>query len=38
MAQASKKITEARLNWYEYVMTRDEEHLMRKVSRKDIPG
>ena len=38
MAQASKKITERRLNWYGHVMTRDEEHILRKVLRADIPS
>ena len=38
MAQASKKITEKRLNWYGHVMRRDGEHILRKVMRADIPG
>ena len=38
MAQASKKITERRLNWYGHVMRRDGEHILRKVLRADIPG
>ena len=38
VAQASKKITERRLNWYGHVMRRDGEHILRKVSRADIPG
>ena len=38
MAQASKKITERRLNWYAHVMRRDGEHILRKVLRADIPG
>ena len=38
MAQASKKIAERRLNWYGHVMTRDGEHILRKVLRADIPG
>ena len=37
-AQASKKITERRLNWYGHVMRRDGEHILRKVLRADIPG
>ena len=36
MAQASKKITERRLIWYEHVMRRDGEHILRKVLRVDI--
>ena len=38
VAQASKKITERRLNWYRHVMKRDEEHILRKVLRMDVPG
>ena len=38
VAQASKKITERRLIWYEHVMRRDGEHILRKVLRADIPG
>ena len=41
VAQASKKITERRLNWYGHVMSvmrRDGEHILRKVLRADIPG
>ena len=38
VAQASKKITERRLNWYGHVMRRDGEHILRKVLRGDIPG
>ena len=38
VAQASKKITERRLNWYGHVMRRDGEHILRKVLRADIPG
>ena len=37
VAQASKKITERRLNWYGNVMRRDEELVLRKVLRADIP-
>ena len=37
VAQDSKKIAERRLNWYGHVM-RDGEHILRKVSRADIPG
>ena len=33
VAQASKKITERRLNWYGHVMRRDGEHILRKVLR-----
>ena len=38
VAQVSKKITERRLNWYGHVMRRDNEHILRKVLRADIPG
>ena len=38
VAQASKKITERRLNWYGHVMRRDVEHILRNVLREDIPG
>ena len=38
VVQASKKITERRLNWYGHVMRRDGEHILRKVLRADIPG
>ena len=38
VAQASKKITERRLNWYGHVMRRDGEHILRKVLRADITG
>ena len=38
VAQASKQITERRLNWYGHVMRRDGEHILRKVLRADIPG
>ena len=40
MAQASKKITERRLNWYGHVTRRDEEDigLLRKLLMADIPG
>ena len=38
VAQASKDITERRLNWYGHVMRRDGEHIMRKVLKADIPG
>ena len=38
VVQASKKITERRLNWYGHVMRRDGEHILRKVLRSDIPG
>ena len=31
VAQASKKITERRLNWYGHVIRRDGEHILRKV-------
>ena len=38
VAQASKKITERRLNWYGHVMMRDGDHILRKVLRADVPG
>ena len=38
VAQASKKFTERRLNWYGHVMRSDGEHILRKVLRADIPG
>ena len=38
VAQASKKITERRLNWYGHVMMRDGEHILKKVFRTDKPG
>ena len=38
VAQASKKVTERRLNWYGHVMRRDGEHILRKVLRADISG
>ena len=37
VAQASKKITKRRMNWYGHVMRRDEEHIPRKVLSTDIP-
>ena len=33
LAQASKKITETRLNWHGYVKRRDEEHILRSVEK-----
>ena len=38
VGQASKKITERRLNWYGHVMRRDGEHILRRVLRADILG
>ena len=38
VVQASKKITERRLHWYGHVMRRDDEHILKKVLRADIPG
>ena len=38
VAQASKHITERRLNCYGHVMRRDGEHILRRVLRADIPG
>ena len=35
---AAKKITERLLNEYGHVMRRDEERVMRKVLRTDLPG
>ena len=37
VAQASKQITERRLNWYGHLMRRDGEHILRKVFKADIP-
>ena len=37
VAQASEKITERQLNWYGHVVGRDEEHILKKVSRTGIP-
>ena len=31
MTQASKRLTEGRLNWYRHVMRRDEEHTEKSV-------
>ena len=38
VAQASKKSQERRLTSYGHVMMRDEEHILRKVLRTDVPG
>ena len=38
VAQAYKRITERILIWCGHVMRRDGEHILRKVSRADIPG
>ena len=38
MAQASNKITERRLNWCMHMMRRDEEHILGKVLKTDMPG
>ena len=38
VAQASKKITERRLNWYWHVMRKDGEQILWKVLKADIPG
>ena len=37
VTQAYKKITERLLNWYGHVMSGDEEHILMKVLRTDIP-
>ena len=31
-------MTERRLNWYGRVMRREEEHILRKMMKMDIPG
>ena len=36
--EKGKKITERQLCWYGHVMRRDEEHILRKVLRTDMPG
>ena len=33
-----QKITERQLNSYGHMMRRDEEHILRKVLRTDVPG
>ena len=38
VALASKKTTERRLNWYRYVIRRDEEAILWIVMRTDIQG
>ena len=36
--ESLSKITENRLNWYGHVMRREEEHVVRRVMTKEIPG
>ena len=36
--QASRKITERRLKWYGHVMRMEEDHVVRRVMTKAIPG
>ena len=38
VAQASRKITERRLKWYGHVMTMEEDHVVKRVMTKAIPG
>ena len=38
VAQSSKKITERRLEWYSHVLRMEEEHVVRRVMTKEIPG
>ena len=38
VVQASRKITERRLKWYGYVMRMEEDHVVRRVMTKAIPG
>ena len=38
MTQASKQITERQFNRCGHVMMKDEEHILRKVLKTDIPG
>ena len=38
VVQASKKITEKRLKWYDHVMTMKEEHIVRRMLDVEIPG
>ena len=38
VAQASRKITERRLKWYGHVMRMEEDHVVKRVMTKAIPG
>ena len=38
VVQASRKITERRLKWYGHVMIMEEDHVVRRVMTKAIPG
>ena len=38
VVQASRKITERRLKWYGHVMRMEEDHVVRRVMTKTIPG
>ena len=38
VVQASRKITERRLKWYGHVMRMEEDHVVRRVMTKAIPG
>ena len=38
VVQASRKITERRLKWYGHVMRTEEDHVVRRVMTKAIPG
>ena len=38
VAQSSRKITERRLKWYGHVMRMEEDHLVKRVMTKAIPG
>ena len=38
VVQASKKITEKRLNWYGHVRRKKVEHIVRRMLDVDIPG
>ena len=38
VVQAYRKITERRLKWYGHVMRMEEDHVVRRVMSKEIPG
>ena len=38
VVQASRKITERRLKWYGHVTRMEEDHVVRRVITKAIPG
>ena len=38
VAQASRKITERKLKWYGHVMRMEEDHVVKRVMTKAIPG